>query len=242
MCGKIYLNVPFAEKDAAKKLGARWDASLKKWYYKGEVSNYVKFARWITEGREQTAIAHEHIYIVEGTRKCFRCGKKTKIIGLGIGEHTVLYEDEDGSFVSETEEDLVGYEPLHLAWAYDESDVPPALLRYIKQKYNVHMGFSRIAGECFANHCDHCGVIQGNWELFHEDSPLTVYIPDGFALRRKLKQLKIYSIGIDENLVLDWEFGYGDNDGVYFKHCKVEELILPPSEDEYISYADMYKE
>lgn len=29
---KTYLNVPFAQKDAAKALGARWDAGMKKWY------------------------------------------------------------------------------------------------------------------------------------------------------------------------------------------------------------------
>ncbi|RJF99476.1 hypothetical protein D3871_13775 [Noviherbaspirillum saxi] len=29
---RTYLNVPFAEKDAAKSLGARWDAATKKWY------------------------------------------------------------------------------------------------------------------------------------------------------------------------------------------------------------------
>ncbi|MFI3136422.1 MAG: DUF5710 domain-containing protein, partial [Methylococcaceae bacterium] len=29
---KIYLNVPFAQKDEAKALGARWDAAQKKWY------------------------------------------------------------------------------------------------------------------------------------------------------------------------------------------------------------------
>ncbi len=29
---KIYLNVPYAQKDAAKALGARWDAANKKWY------------------------------------------------------------------------------------------------------------------------------------------------------------------------------------------------------------------
>lgn len=242
MCGKIYLNVPFAEKDMAKKLGAKWDAALKKWYYEGEVANYVKFARWILDGRDQATIAHEYIYVVEGTRKCFRCGKKTTVIGLGIGEHTVLYEDENGTVLCETEEDLVGYEPLHLAWAYDEDEIPPALLRWIKQNYPVQTGYSRIAGKCFANHCAHCGVIQGNWELFHEDSPLTAEGTDGFALRRKLKQLKIYQIGIDENLVLDWEIGYGDQDGMYLHYSKVQELILPPSEDAYISYADLYRE
>lgn len=29
---KIYLDVPYAQKDAAKALGARWDAANKKWY------------------------------------------------------------------------------------------------------------------------------------------------------------------------------------------------------------------
>jgi hypothetical protein len=29
---KVYLNVPFSQKDAAKALGAKWDAAQKKWY------------------------------------------------------------------------------------------------------------------------------------------------------------------------------------------------------------------
>lgn len=29
---KTYLNVPYAQKDAAKALGARWDPANKKWY------------------------------------------------------------------------------------------------------------------------------------------------------------------------------------------------------------------
>jgi len=29
---RTYLTVPYAEKDAAKALGAKWDAAQKKWY------------------------------------------------------------------------------------------------------------------------------------------------------------------------------------------------------------------
>jgi len=36
---KIYLNVPFAQKDHAKGLGAKWDASKKKWYIFSNASN-----------------------------------------------------------------------------------------------------------------------------------------------------------------------------------------------------------
>lgn len=241
MNGKLYMCVPYAERDVAKAMGAKWDPKRKKWYYEGPVRDYVKFAKWIACGRELTTIAYEYIYILEGVQNCFKCKKPTRVVGLGIGEHVSLFQHEDGSYESETIEDIVGYEPLYVAWVEDESAIPPALLRYLQQNYNVHKGFSKIAGECFANHCDHCGVIQGNFYLFEEDSPLTAFIPDGPELQEKLRKLKIYSIGIDENLVLDWHFGYGDNDELYLKYGTIEDLKLPPSQyNDVITYEELY--
>lgn len=45
---KIYLNVPFAQKDEAKALGARWDAAQKKWYIPAD-KDIALFARWQAE-------------------------------------------------------------------------------------------------------------------------------------------------------------------------------------------------
>ncbi|MDO9268404.1 MAG: DUF5710 domain-containing protein [Methylobacter sp.] len=45
---KIYLNVPFAQKDEAKALGARWDAIQKKWFVPAD-KDIVLFARWQAE-------------------------------------------------------------------------------------------------------------------------------------------------------------------------------------------------
>lgn len=42
------LKVPFAEKDEAKRLGARWDAAIKKWYVPAGV-DLAPFARWTQE-------------------------------------------------------------------------------------------------------------------------------------------------------------------------------------------------
>lgn len=39
------LKVPFAEKDEAKKLGARWDAARKIWYVEN-APDLAPFARW----------------------------------------------------------------------------------------------------------------------------------------------------------------------------------------------------
>lgn len=42
------LKVPFAEKDAAKALGARWDAAKKKWYVPQGVDP-APFSKWSVE-------------------------------------------------------------------------------------------------------------------------------------------------------------------------------------------------
>ena len=40
------LVVPFAEKDEARRLGARWDLARRVWYVEN-VENLVPFLRWI---------------------------------------------------------------------------------------------------------------------------------------------------------------------------------------------------
>ncbi|HOE41820.1 MAG TPA: DUF5710 domain-containing protein [Rhodoferax sp.] len=42
----LHLATPFAEKDAVKALGARWDASKKCWYIV-DMADLTPFARWI---------------------------------------------------------------------------------------------------------------------------------------------------------------------------------------------------
>lgn len=48
------LTVPFAEKDAARTLGARWDAARKVWYVEN-VENLESFLRWIPGAAKQAA-------------------------------------------------------------------------------------------------------------------------------------------------------------------------------------------
>jgi hypothetical protein len=43
---RINLRTPFAEKDAVKALGARWDAAKKLWYIV-DVDDLTPFLRWI---------------------------------------------------------------------------------------------------------------------------------------------------------------------------------------------------
>lgn len=84
---RLNLKVPFAEKDEAKKLGARWDAGRKVWYIDGR-SDAAVFSRWAptphdaatpegrapTRGKVQGATGSETVHVgsryVELARVC----------------------------------------------------------------------------------------------------------------------------------------------------------------------------
>lgn len=51
---RINLVTPFAEKDAVKALGARWDATKKLWYIV-DVSDLKPFLRWIPNADAEIA-------------------------------------------------------------------------------------------------------------------------------------------------------------------------------------------
>ena len=50
---KVYLNVPFSQKDAAKALGAKWDAAQKKWYVLDDKELNL-FSQWQTLSAPKT--------------------------------------------------------------------------------------------------------------------------------------------------------------------------------------------
>ena len=44
---KMYLNVPYSEKDEAKKMGAKWDVKNKKWYTEHKNKHRIQMmGRW----------------------------------------------------------------------------------------------------------------------------------------------------------------------------------------------------
>jgi len=56
----IELNVPFMEKDEAKRLGARWNSASKRWYVPTGVDR-TPFARWLPDGVEPLALDAEQL-------------------------------------------------------------------------------------------------------------------------------------------------------------------------------------
>jgi len=65
---KTYLNVAYAEKDAVKALGGRWDPAKKKWYVPANM-DLTPFVKWIAElANSQPASAKAKLSLQASTR------------------------------------------------------------------------------------------------------------------------------------------------------------------------------
>lgn len=70
---RINLKTPFAEKDEAKALGARWDPKQKCWYIQN-VADLAPFARWITDSPSSASPGKSKDLIVTGGPVADGCG------------------------------------------------------------------------------------------------------------------------------------------------------------------------
>lgn len=162
----FFLYVPFHDKDSAKKLGARWNPTRKQWYVDDKY-DYPRFQKWFPDGTY--IIICDFLYIIEGHRKCHKCGKVTNVIAFGIENFYEFADLNDIGTKFSYNEGVVRIVP-HLF------PLPDNLFAYISREYNYHESYSRtLKASYLANNCKHCDALQGDWFLFEEpDSPFFI--------------------------------------------------------------------
>lgn len=92
---KTYLNVPYAKKDAAKALGARWDPAQKKWYVPSN-KDISLFAQWQT----QDATPNSSVASGAGSASPIKKSPSTTHAGSGVityaaDENFVAYSGDE---------------------------------------------------------------------------------------------------------------------------------------------------
>lgn len=209
----VLLNVPYAEKDQAKALGAWWNNDLKKWYVPSE-KNYYKFKRWISASDDFWILCN-HLYIVEAEQTCYKCKGNTQVIGYGIESYFHFSEDEDsGVYYNKGGE-------VHIASHI--APIPDKILAYLQNNFNYKERYSKFAGYTYlANCCDNCDILQGDYFLFHEvDSPFWIYNESDAA------KLRLYKIPLEYDLVLDYvDISFGTYDFLIKEFGETTELKL----------------
>jgi len=96
---KLYINVPYSEKDKAKALGAKWDPVKKSWFIPKEL-NQINFEEWIPKNNDKNIdgnIRSMGFFIIESLESCWKCNQDTPVFSFLLPENhqTKEYEDED---------------------------------------------------------------------------------------------------------------------------------------------------
>jgi len=148
------LDVPFEEKDAAKDLGAKWNADEKTWYAPTEAIRQ-KCEKWLplTEPTISQTISGPFEILVSST-KCYRCDAVSKVAAITVSG-------------IENSADEVLNSPLILT--HIEHLEPP----FIAMLQSFNHGFSKkhsnqLGRDVWMNCCDSCGAHFGDFFMMNE--------------------------------------------------------------------------
>lgn len=208
----LLLNVPYAEKDEAKALGAKWNPELKKWVAP-DCKTYKDFKKWIAgpEGYHKIVLLN-NVYVVVGYRQCFKCRKSVPVIGFGRKDYLTMSPNRCNSYSYENKLRLMSFfEPM-----------PERLLKFVQENYRFEKRYSKtVGGEYFASVCPNCDMLQGKFYLFNEPSMSPFYTTD-------VSSLTIYECPLEYDLVVE-EIEEGDIETVPFDKniVKQGDRIMP---------------
>jgi Domain of unknown function (DUF5710) len=162
---RIDLNVPFHEKDDAKRSGARWDPERKTWFVP-EGADSGAFQRWIRE-MPHINIRSSTYWIVTSNRKCWKCERATEVFAFALPEDHCQLEFADDAPADDTGQwEPCGMRALPL---YIEHLTEAVQIRIREVTPHYRLDFSQTIGSSYwMNHCEFCEAKQGDHELFCE--------------------------------------------------------------------------
>ena len=161
----VYLEVPYPEKDEAKKMGAKWNAELKTWYAPSNLNPFV-FAKWLPKKIKADIWALPNIYLATGKDKCPLCGELVSVYCLASDNYEYIEKDKNAE---PPIEGVITYSYLKTA--------PKVLEKFFQLNCTSYfMDHSRTAEtHYYMNHCS-CGAKLG--DNFLHSEPGGAFFPE----------------------------------------------------------------
>lgn len=196
--GPTYLAVPFAEKDAAKALGARWNPEVKSWFVPEHMST-APFSRWLPTDVSEGAVVPPRASAVAVTSAPGRSDDHDDDDGgvLGRDSCTGKATLESPIFIAESETNCwrcrrqtpviavaasrvitEGMERIEeLTLISNLISIPRDLANVMAGRWpNYKPAYSKTGGGRYVmNHCAHCGAKLG--DHFLHDEPGGAFLP-----------------------------------------------------------------
>jgi len=159
---RVDLHVPFAEKDEAKRLGARWDGGQRTWYVPEGIDS-ASFKKWMPEPYSPNIRAPKWNLVI-ASRECRRCGELTRVYAILLpAEHETLEEEDDPAG------DCWERGECSVLLSYVEALPAPiaAQLHVLAPRYRVDHS-QTTQSFYWMNHCEHCEAKLGDFETIDE--------------------------------------------------------------------------
>jgi hypothetical protein len=159
---RLDLRVPFAEKDVARRLGARWDPQQKVWYVPDGVDP-TPLRKWVPLPI-QPNIRSATYFIATTDRQCWRCFGQTQVWGIMLpAGHEVFQVDDDPA----DDHWEVMDELTLLSYIGDLPDRVSAHLHDLAPQYRID--YSQTTQSFYwMNHCEHCAAKLGDFDTNNE--------------------------------------------------------------------------
>jgi len=163
---RVDLKVPYAEKDEAKSLGARWDPTKKVWYVPGHL-DAGRFEKWFMP-EPDVDVRSASYYIVESPTTCWKCGETTRAVTFMLPAGHESYEPSS----NDGESYFPGYwrilqQPTMLSYV---TVIPSSVAkRAVSISAHYRIDFSKTTNSSYwMNHCERCGMKQGDFMMHCE--------------------------------------------------------------------------
>lgn len=181
---RIDLDVPFAEKDDVKKLGARWDKELKIWYVPKGISE-VPFQKWLPFRNVRSS----KWYVSQTIDYCWKCHEDTLFTAILLpAGHETLEADESNSDEEKNIHSQAYWQVReNPAFVFYIDDLPAQVLSHLKSfRHFLSKDYSKTTNSRYwMNHCEHCHAKQGDFPLHCE--PNGYFSPIEIPLAEKIQ-------------------------------------------------------
>lgn len=171
----IKLNVPFNQKDEAKKLGAIWIPDVKIWAIPDSIVNINPFKAWLP--LQGGSIIKYPYFVAKDQRTCWKCRKETPLIAFGSKNFftTAFNAPKDVLW------DKCDIPVFFCDISSIDSDLIPILKSHFSFFQNTYS--KTLNKNVWVNTCVHCQTIQGDNYNFGHSGPF--YSHNGNGLKNK---------------------------------------------------------
>ena len=204
----LKINVPYSEKDLAKEKGAFWDKDNKTWFVP-DYKDINLFSQWIDTDKV-SIIAKAPFWIGVTQKTCCKCGSMIDVIAFASNKFWIYEYSDDDEALQEW------YLQDYFSFFYMPGYIEKEILDIVCSRFpTFKLGFSKtVNGKYWANHCEHCNALQGDFFMHNEPggefSPIDM---DGY------KAITLIEFPCKFDLPITASYSWASNEKDILRYC-----------------------